>query len=272
MWTQKSPAAPVAVLLLSWRNSKFSGLPERRPSLKVEALTWQPPSPCKLPSQLEPRRPLAPAGFLLPPWRWGFVPAAIWGGDRGLAASLPGPSLFACTPAPPAREPAPSPSREAAVGSGDARTRADTPPENKYRAHLVEGRSLFAMTSPSVHSVQRPENINNLYLVVTSRRESKRANAHRDWSHLALRKPATSRPVDGRYGGHRFSSAMHGRRIIIQTLHPASGTTCIIPPQELSHLVGGEEVGNCCGGTGGGARAGDVGTITLLNDPRNCQL
>ena len=25
------------------------------------------------------------------------------------------------------------------------------------------------------------------------------------------------------------------------------------------------EVGNCCGGTGGGARAGDVGTITLLN-------
>ena len=34
-----------------------------------------------------------------------------------------------------------------------------------------------------------------------------------DWSHLALRKPATSRPVDGRYVGHRFSSAMHGRRI-----------------------------------------------------------
>jgi len=31
-------------------------------------------------------------------------------------------------------------------------------------------------------------------------------------------------------------------------------------------------VGNCCGGTGGGARAGNVGTITLLNDPRNCQL
>ena len=26
-------------------------------------------------------------------------------------------------------------------------------------------------------------------------------------------------------------------------------------------------MGNCCGGTGGGARAGDVGTITLLNDP-----
>ena len=48
---------------------------------------------------------------------------------------------------------------------------------------------------------------------------------------------------------------MHGRRIIIQTLHPASGTTCIIPPQELSHLVGGGGVGNCCGGTGGGARS-----------------
>ena len=35
------------------------------------------------------------------------------------------------------------------------------------------------------------------------------------------------RPVDGRYGGHRFSSAMHGRRIIIQTLHPA--------PRNYSH-------------------------------------
>jgi hypothetical protein len=80
-----------------------------------------------------------------------------------------------------------------------------------------------------------------LYPLVTSRRASKRANTHRDWSHLALRKPATSRPVDGRYGGHRFSSAMHGRRIIIQTLHPASETACIIPPQELSHLVGGEK-------------------------------
>ena len=33
----------------------------------------------------------------------------------------------------------------------------------KYRAHLVEVRSLFAITSPSVHSVQSPENINNLY-------------------------------------------------------------------------------------------------------------
>jgi hypothetical protein len=109
------------------------------------------------------------------------------------------------------------------------------------------GSSLFAITSPSVHSVQGTENINNLYLVVTSRRESKRAKAHRDWSHLALRKPATSRPVDGRYGGHRFSSAMHGRRIIIQTLHPASGTTRIIPPQELSHLVGGEKWATAAG-------------------------
>ena len=32
----------------------------------------------------------------------------------------------------------------------------------KYRAHLVEVSSLFAITSPSVHSVQRSENINNL--------------------------------------------------------------------------------------------------------------
>jgi hypothetical protein len=91
----------------------------------------------------------------------------------------------------------------------------------KNRVYPIKIHSFFfAITSPSVHSVQRPENINNLYPVVTSRRESKRANAHRDWSHLALRKPATSRPVDGRYGGHRFSSAMHDRRIIIQTLHP----------------------------------------------------
>ena len=89
---------------------------------------------------------------------------------------------------------------------------------------------------------------------------SKRANAHRDWSHLALRKPATSRPVDGRYG----SSAMHGRRIIIQTLHPAPELARIIPPQELSHLGWRGEVGNYRVGTGGGARAGDVGTITLL--------
>ena len=106
------------------------------------------------------------------------------------------------------------------IGSGRFQALCAPPPKKNIRAHLVEVRSLFAITSPSVHSVQRPENINNLYPVVTSRRESKRANAHRDWSHLALRKPATSRPVDGRYGGHRFSSAMHGRRIIIQTLHP----------------------------------------------------
>jgi hypothetical protein len=33
--------------------------------------------------------------------------------------------------------------------------------------------------------------------------------ASRDWSHLALRKPASSRPVAGRYGGHctRFAPA-----------------------------------------------------------------
>ena len=126
----------------------------------------------------------------------------------------------------------------------------------KYRAHLVEVRSLFAITSPSVHSVQRPENINNLYPVVTSRRESKRANAHRDWSHLALRKPATSRPVDGRYGGHRFSSAMHGRRIIIQTLHPAPELARIIHPKNCRTWSGMrartrariscEMVANCC--------------------------
>ena len=101
----------------------------------------------------------------------------------------------------------------------------------------LEVPSLFAISSPSVHSCQRPENIKNLSPVVTSRRESKRANAHRDCSHLVLRKPATSPPVDGRYAGHRFSSAMHGRRIIIQTLHPAPELARIIPPQELSHLV-----------------------------------
>jgi site-specific DNA recombinase len=35
-----------------------------------------------------------------------------------------------------------------------------SPSLKKNRAHLVEVRSLFAITSPSVHSVQRPENIN----------------------------------------------------------------------------------------------------------------
>ena len=75
----------------------------------------------------------------------------------------------------------------------------------KSGASHKDSLAFFSIASPSVHSVQRPENINNLYPVVTSRRESKRANTHRDWSHLALRKPATSRPVDGRYGGHRFS-------------------------------------------------------------------
>ena len=134
----------------------------------------------------------------------------------------------------------------------------------KNRVHSrKDSLAFFAITSRSVHSVQRPDNINNLYPIVTSRRESKRANAHRDWSHLALRKPATSRLVDGRYGGHRFSSAMHGRRIIIQTLHPAPELARIIPPQELSHLVWRGEVGNYRVGSGGGAR-GDVGTITLL--------
>src|SRR3981189_2325193 len=71
----------------------------------------------------------------------------------------------------------------------------------KSGASHKDSLAFFAITSPSVHSVQRPENINNLYPVVTSRRESKRANAHRDWSHLALRKPATN-------GGHRFSRVM----------------------------------------------------------------
>src|SRR6476619_3348221 len=99
----------------------------------------------------------------------------------------------------------------------------------KYRAHLAGVRSLFAITSPSVHSVQRPENINNLYPLVTSRRESKRANTHRDWSHLALRKPATSRPVDGRYGGHRFSSSMHGGRINYSDATPRPGAFAIVP-------------------------------------------
>jgi hypothetical protein len=53
---------------------------------------------------------------------------------------------------------------------------------------------------------------------------------------------------------------MHGRRIIIQTLHPASGTTCIIPPQELSHLVGGEKWAIVAEAPAAGRRAGDVGT------------
>jgi hypothetical protein len=45
-----------------------------------------------------------------------------------------------------------------------------------------------------------------------------------NWSHLALRKPATSRAIAGRYGGHRFSSAMHGRRINYSDATPAHAT------------------------------------------------
>ena len=96
----------------------------------------------------------------------------------------------------------------------------------KSGASRKDSLSFFAITSRSVHSVQRPDNINNLYPIVTSRRESKRANAHRDWSHLALRKPATSRLVDGRYAGHRFSSAMHGRRIIFRRYTPPRKIAC----------------------------------------------
>jgi hypothetical protein len=101
-----------------------------------------------------------------------------------------------------------------------------------------------------------------LYPLVTSRRASKRANTHRDWSHLALRKPATSRPVDGRYGGHLFSGAMHGRRTI-QMLHPAPELLANPSPRIVAPRLGGEVV-NYRVGSGGGARAGDVGTITLL--------
>src|SRR3981189_3988143 len=61
----------------------------------------------------------------------------------------------------------------------------------KSGASRKDSLAFFAITSPSVHSLQRPENINNLYPVVTSRGASKRATAHRDWSHLAVRKPAT---------------------------------------------------------------------------------
>ena len=135
----------------------------------------------------------------------------------------------------------------------------------KSGASCKDSLAFFAITSPSVHSAQRPENINNLYPIVTSRRESKRANVHRDWSHLALRKPATSRAIAGSYGGHRFSSAMHGKRIIIQTLHPAPELARIIPPQELSHLVWRGRAGQLSRRLRRrGAGGGDVGTITLL--------
>jgi hypothetical protein len=48
---------------------------------------------------------------------------------------------------------------------------AYSPPE-KIGCIRKDSLAFFAITSPSVHSVQRPENINNLYPVDTSRRES----------------------------------------------------------------------------------------------------
>jgi hypothetical protein len=39
-----------------------------------------------------------------------------------------------------------------------------------------------------------------------------------------------------------------------------SGTTCIIPPQELSHLFGGEKWAIVAEAPAAGRRAGDVGT------------
>src|SRR4051794_5928173 len=86
--------------------------------------------------------------------------------------------------------------------------------------------------------------------VVTSRRESKRAKAYRDWSHLALQKPATSRPVDGRYGGHRSSRKApsappvrpHKSRVIVPTMAsylPSTGRLVAgFLTAKCHHLVG----------------------------------
>ena len=64
--------------------------------------------------------------------------------------------------------------KSAAPGVDDEREGEVGPARSSREAlHLIKVRSLFAITSRRFHPVQRPENINNLYPVVTSRRESK---------------------------------------------------------------------------------------------------
>ena len=75
------------------------------------------------------------------------------------------------------------------------------------------------------------------------------------------------RPVLGDAGQRRNRDAFFRNRedaTRAQTLHPAPELARIIPPQELSLLVWRREVGNYRVGSGGGARAGDVGTAEAM--------
>ena len=77
--------------------------------------------------------------------------------------------------------------------------------------------------------------------LVTSRRERKRANTHIDWSHLALRKPATSRAIAGSYGGH---SAGYGANITRPRLAAGASASCpLLPSNQVRQFLGREPEG-----------------------------
>ena len=85
--------------------------------------------------------------------------------------------------------------------SGYAQARRRPAAGKKYRAHLVELRSFFEIISSCIYPLQRPENVKQSLshcYVGTGNQARKRPPK---WSHLALRKPATSRAVAGSYGG-----------------------------------------------------------------------
>ena len=73
----------------------------------------------------------------------------------------------------------------------------------KYREHLLEIRLCFEITT--LASIHRSglRKLNNFCSIVTLGLETKVLHLTR-WWHLALRKPATSRSVAGRYGSHRW--------------------------------------------------------------------
>ena len=73
----------------------------------------------------------------------------------------------------------------------------------KYRERLLEIRLCFEITSLASIHCSGLRKLNNFCSIVTLGLETKVLHLTR-WWHLALRKPATSRPVAGRYGGHRW--------------------------------------------------------------------
>ena len=73
----------------------------------------------------------------------------------------------------------------------------------KYRERLLEICLGFEITSLASIHCSGLRKLNNFCSIVTLGLETKVLRLTR-WWHLALRKPATSRPIAGRYGGHRW--------------------------------------------------------------------